>query len=382
MEKSDHPKLKIAAVGDISFAGAYADRPTPDVFSMVQSIFEKADIVVGNLEGPLYDGNSAVPGKCTIRGNTGWARILKNAGINTVSLANNHIMDHGEAGLFSSLSALKKVGIDAVGAGANIIEACKPIFKTINGCRIAVLARTSVIVDSPSYAGKVTPGVAFLDMGELLDTVRAIRKKAEAVLLMMHWGVEHYSYPTPEQRKQAKALIEAGVDIIIGHHPHVVQGYERLGQGVVAYSLGNFVFDEFEWMEKSINGRIRDLKLKLTPENRTGIILKASLENGQITISQVFTRMEGNGQVCEDDITLRMPDFEKFCMRLKKASYAEWWKLYAWRKEWDLRFKKRLSIKNLVLKIYRLRPRHAYELFRMFRNSLRITFGKSTNPYE
>ena len=240
MEKNDHPKLTIAAVGDISFAGAYADRPTAEVFSLVQSIFEKADIVVGNLEGPLYDGNSAVPGKCTIRGNTGWARVFKNAGINTVSLANNHMMDHGEAGLLSSLSVLKKEGIDAAGAGADIIEARKPLIKSIKGRRVAILARTAVIVESPSYADEKTPGVAFLDMEELVDNVKTCRKNADAVIVIMHWGIEHYSYPTPEQRKQAKELIDAGVDFIIGHHPHVVQGYERFWTRCSSLQLRKF----------------------------------------------------------------------------------------------------------------------------------------------
>ena len=158
MEKTSQTKLNIAAVGDISFAGANADKPTIEIFKSVQPLFAQSDIVLANLEGPLYDKNRAVSGKCTIRGNTGWADILKKVGIDIVSLANNHIMDHGKSGLLSTISALDKVGIVNVGAGVDISEASKPQFKEKNGYRVAVLARTSVIVESPSYADSQNTG--------------------------------------------------------------------------------------------------------------------------------------------------------------------------------------------------------------------------------
>jgi len=382
MKKIDSPKLSITAVGDISFAGANADKPSIALFNSVKTIFDEADIVIANLEGPLYDGNDAILGKCTIRGNTGWADVLKMAGIDIVSLANNHIMDHGKSGLFSTISVLDKKGIVTVGAGTDIGEACKPQFKEKNGYRVAVLARSSVIVESPSYAGEATPGVAFLEMEELVNNVITCRKQADAVVLLMHWGVEHYSYPTPAQRKQAKELIESGVDIIIGHHPHVVQGYERFGTGVAAYSLGNFLFHEFDWTAKMDDGTPRKLRLTLTPENRMGIILTATMEERQIEVSPVFTRIDENGRVCRDANLKREAELEQLCGQLSHGGYDRWWKLYALKKEWELRFRGRITVKNLILKIFRLRPRHARDLLRMACNSLRISYGKSTNPYE
>ena len=385
MRKMSQRTLTIAAVGDISFAGANVDKPTVDVFKSVQSIFAEADIIIANLEGPLYDGYRAVPGKCTIRANSGWADVLKTVGIDIVTLANNHIMDHGNDGLFSTLSVLDRKGIAHVGAGANLEKACKPFFVQINEYRLAFLARTSVIVNSPSYADGDNPGVAFLDMEELVNNVKACRNQADVVVVLMHWGIEEYSYPTPDQRKQAKRLIKAGVDLVIGHHPHVVQGYERFGSGIAAYSLGNFVFDEFEWMVKSNDGTTRKIGVHLTPENRKGIILTVTMADNQTKVVPVFTQIENNGRVSEDTAFQRAKDFEQLCSRLRKkfdAYYAWWWKLYSLKIEWKLRFGHRLAFKNIIAKSWKFRPRHIRELIRMIRNSLRISFGRSTNPYE
>ena len=227
-----------------------------------------------------------------------------------------------------------------------------------------------------------TPGVAFLDMQELVENVKTCRKQADKVVLLMHWGVEHYSFPTPTQRRQSKALIEAGVDIIIGHHPHVIQGFERIGEGLAAYSLGNFVFDEFEWKENSDNGPPRKLKLKLTPENKKGVILTVTIKDKQIEVSPLFTRIMENGRIYQDNIPQRVSEFDQLCRRFRYSDYVRWWKLYALKKEWKLRIQERIKAKNVFFKILRLRPEHARGLFRTIRNSVRISSGKSTNPYE
>ena len=385
MGKRHKQELKLAAVGDISFAGVNADKPTSFPFKSVQHILNGVDLVFANLEGPLYDGNHAIPGKCTIRGTSGWADILKTVGIDVVTLANNHIMDHGTDGLFSTISVLDRNGIAYIGAGADIEEARKAFITQINEFSVAILARTSVIVESPSYADRQTPGVAFLDMEDLINRVKECRNKADMVVLLMHWGIEEYSYPTPAQRKQAKELNKAGVDIIIGHHPHVVQGCERFRKGLAAYSLGNFVFDEFDWIAKLYNGSTRNLKLSLNSENRKGIIFTATLNENRIEIAPVFTQIDTSGSVTVDVDGQREKDFHQLCSRLKNYSittYSFWWKLYSFKKEWQMRFSSRMAARRLFYDIFKLRPRHARELFRMIRNSLRISFGKSTNPYD
>ena len=202
--------ISIVAVGDISFMGRHCDRPSLQVFATVTKMLKKADMTIGNLESPLTLKDNAIPGKCTLRGNTGWAKILKIASINIVSLANNHIMDYGEEGLHNTIDSLKQFGIRYVGAGNNIQEANAPIFLETTGGRIAVLARSSVEVKSRCYAGKDLSGAAFLDIDETLDNIRLCKKQSNMVLLLVHWGIEEYFYPSPKQRALGRRFFEAG----------------------------------------------------------------------------------------------------------------------------------------------------------------------------
>src|SRR4051812_43498982 len=119
--------LRLAAVGDISFEGPDADRPGMETFAHVAGILRQATLAVANLECALTSRGTPIPGKCTLRGNPGWAAILAQAGIGVVSLANNHVMDYGPEGLSSTLDALRHAGIAAVGAGATKQEACAPL---------------------------------------------------------------------------------------------------------------------------------------------------------------------------------------------------------------------------------------------------------------
>ncbi len=112
----------ICSAGDVSFQGRLSDTPSKDVFSNVAPFFEQSDLSIVNLENPLVDVESAqaVLGKCTLRGAEGWADILKQSGVKLVSLANNHLMDYGPEGLFSTLSALDRAGLPYIGAGKNL----------------------------------------------------------------------------------------------------------------------------------------------------------------------------------------------------------------------------------------------------------------------
>jgi hypothetical protein len=222
-------------------------------------------------------------------------------------------------------------------------------------------------------------------MEDLTNRLKECRKQVDTVVLLMHWGIEQYSYPTPDQRRQAKELIQTGVDIIIGHHPHVMQGYERFGKSVAAYSLGNFMFGEFEWTAKLNNGSTRNLKLSLTSENRKGIIFTVIMNENRIEIFPLFTQIDLKGSVDLDADSQRTKDFYQLCSRLKYYSfttYRLWWKLYSLKNEWHMRFSSRITFRKLFYNFFKLRPRHARELFRRVRNSVRISLEKSTNPYE
>jgi poly-gamma-glutamate capsule biosynthesis protein CapA/YwtB (metallophosphatase superfamily) len=137
---ADTPLLRIAAVGDISFEGAAADSRSAECFADVADGLRRADIAVANLECTLTGmGSNGVRGKCTLRGSPGWARVLKEAGVDLVTLANNHVMDFGREGLFATMEALQRAGVAFVDAGGNRDEACAPVFMELAQRRVAFL---------------------------------------------------------------------------------------------------------------------------------------------------------------------------------------------------------------------------------------------------
>jgi hypothetical protein len=375
--------VSIAAVGDISFTGPNTECPSLSVLSEVIPILKDCNIMVGNLESPLVTDAEPIPGKCTLHGDPRWAEVLRAGGIILVSLANNHMMDYGETGLFSTIQALDSAGIKYLGAGRDKKEACAPLFLDIRSKRIAFLARTSVIVSSPCYATGNRPGVAFLDIEETKERIRACRQGADLVIVLMHWGLEEYSYPSPSQRRTAKGLIEAGADLILGHHPHVMQGFEKIGHGLVAYSLGNVLFDDIQWSFFDQDGQRQDRLIKLSKENRKGGILKVAFsENGIESYEFIPTYIEPGGPVRIENTLDRKQEFSRLCSRLHWPGYSALWRLYSISKEWELRLKP-ISIGRLKwANLKKVRPKHFRELWEGMRRSGKITSEKSTNPYE
>lgn len=383
--------ITLAAMGDLSFMGRHADHPSPGVLSPAAPFFKECDLAIANLEGPLELGSQAVGGKCCLRSNPGWAGIIRDLGINMVTLANNHSMDYGEKGLFYTMRTLESAGIAYVGAGKNIKEACAPKILHISGKRLAFLGRTSVIVSSKSYAEENQPGVAFLDVNETKQSIKKCKESSDYAILFVHWGLEEYLYPSPEQRELAKEFMNAGADLILGHHPHVLQGIERMGNSLVAYSLGNFLMDEFEWSldlpgawQPVGAGKIPNpLPHDMTLDWRKTIILKIEIDKlGLIKTSETFTKLNQDTMVVVDADPNRKKEFDALSEKFGSSFYKYWWRLYAARREWALRIKTQVLPKNILRKIWKLRPRHIKQLFLSIRRSAGVAKGTTTNPYE
>jgi hypothetical protein len=375
--------IDIRAVGDISFVGKNAEQPNAEVFRNVSTILKAGDLVIGNLEGPLTRETSGLEGKCNLRGHPGWAQYLKEAGFTFLSLANNHMMDFGEQGLFDSIESLKKNDITFAGAGRNITEANAPVFLEIKGKRVAIIARSSVIVSSPVNATPTKAGVAFLDEQETIDTIRKCRREADLVILILHWGLEEYEYPSPSQRMLAHNFISTGVDIILGHHPHVLEGMEYFNGGLCVYSLGNFIFDDFNWNYRNPAGEEKEMKVKLLPGNRKGLILNLSCKKHRIhSVEKFFTEFGPDGFMEMKNEKSRLKHFEVLSRRLKFPFYTNIWKFYSSKMEWNLRLKKRFGIRNVIKKFLKFRPHHIKELLRSLKKTSAIASEKTTNPYE
>jgi poly-gamma-glutamate capsule biosynthesis protein CapA/YwtB (metallophosphatase superfamily) len=291
-------------------------------------------------------------------------------------------MDFGEAGLLETIAFLDRAGILYVGAGKNLEEALKPVIVSLGQTRIAFISRSAVIVSSKTHAETSCAGIAPFDLREAIDTITACKKKAGIVILLIHWGMENYSFPSPEQRLWATKIVEAGADAILGHHPHVLQGIERIGSALVAYSLGNFLFDDFT-CEIHTSHSLTESDIRLSLENKKGLALTISFdEKNAATFEPTFSIIGENGKIYLDQNSDRVPNFEALCKRLTWPLYARRWKLYSLKREWDLRIKPKVFPRGFLRKLLKVRPQHFIELFNTIRRSSKITSGKSTNPYE
>jgi poly-gamma-glutamate synthesis protein (capsule biosynthesis protein) len=165
------------------------------------------------------------------------------AGIDLFTLANNHILDYGQIGLTDTFAYLEEASLLYVGAGRNVEEAFEPAIVDVNGIRTAFLGFSRVVPQASWKAGPDWPGVAeTYDYTRAVDAVARAKEAADLVVVLAHWGEERASLPNRHQVDLARRYIDAGADLIVGSHPHVLQGFECYKGKWIAYSLGNFVF--------------------------------------------------------------------------------------------------------------------------------------------
>ncbi|HIL05157.1 MAG TPA: CapA family protein [Acidimicrobiia bacterium] len=239
----DPPRIwTLLAGGDVLL-----DRTEPegiDPFTKVQPDLASADVAIVNLEMAITERGEPYDKEYVFRAPGSAALTLVGAGIDVVSLANNHVFDFGREGLEDTISVLDEVGILRPGAGSNNAEAYAPRILTLdNGVRVAFVSATAV-VPGGFASGADRPGVADAKWAtpRVLAAVRAAAAGNDVVVVSLHWGVEREPCPNEEQRTLAQQIIEAGADLILGHHPHVLQPIETFDRSVIAYSLGNFAW--------------------------------------------------------------------------------------------------------------------------------------------
>lgn len=242
--------VSLIVVGDIMLSRKVAGRIKAhnDVnypFLNIADFIKKADIAFGNLENPITLGRTIGPDEFILRADPGVEQALKNAGFDILSLANNHTPDFGEEGLTGTLKYLDNVGINYVGAGKNAEEAQKPAYITKKGTTFAFLAYNDTDVVPKKYeAAENRAGTAFMRSGQMIEAVKKAKQNADFVIVSMHAGVEYTKEPNNSQVNFAHMAIDAGAELVIGHHPHVVQPIEKYNGKYIFYSLGNFVFDQ------------------------------------------------------------------------------------------------------------------------------------------
>jgi len=229
-------------------------------FEKVGPFLASADITFGNLECAVLPGRRIKSGEFMFRADPGAVEGLSFAGFDVLSLANNHSLNFGHRGLVETQEYLRAAGIDTVGAGQTIVEAHRPVFKRSKGMTFAFLAYANTSIVPASYvAGRNSSGTTDLNVAQMEKDVRFAKGLADVVIVSMHAGDEYVlTTPNAAQRKFAYRAIDAGARVVVGHHPHVVQEIERRGDGLIFYSLGNFVFDQM-WSRKTREGAIVEL---------------------------------------------------------------------------------------------------------------------------
>lgn len=241
-------KYTLLFVGDImlsrgvgSVMKARGDWLSP--FRKIAGRLLAADLAFGNLECPISDQGRNLHHLYSFRANPRALEGLKEAGFRVVSQANNHAYDWGPQALLDSLQRLRAAGIETVGAGQNDLQAHYPAIVDLGGLKVAFLAYVDVD-PKEATAGVDRPGVAWLEPERVLADIRFARPLADLLVVCPHWGVEYATTPTRGQVNLARRMIDAGADVIVGSHPHVTQPLEHYHGRWIAYSLGNFVFDQ------------------------------------------------------------------------------------------------------------------------------------------
>lgn len=242
------PSVEVLAVGDIMPARWVERRLRANgygyPFAETAEILRGGQITFGNLESPLAEGEPVEAFQMVFRGDPEFAPALRDAGFDIVSTANNHAGDQGEAGIASTLEALEGAGISVAGSGDGPRAATPAVIETPTGS-VAFLAYADGRWFPDSYvAGESRQGVNLLEGEKIAADVRAARELADFVVVSMHAGTEYQPLPDSVQRGAAQAAAKAGASLVIGHHPHVLQPIETIGTTTVAWSLGNFVFDQ------------------------------------------------------------------------------------------------------------------------------------------
>ena len=213
-------------------------------FDGVAPLLSAADLAIVNLETVVAIRGRAQPKRYVYRAHPMLLRAASEAGIDVVNLANNHAWDLGEAGLLSTLDAVAEAGLRAVGGGRDRAEAEAPALIDVRGTTVAIVGVGRV---GPMRGARAQPGrpgiTSGFDAPRMIAAVEAAADRADVVVVTVHLGRERRSCPQPDDRRFVEALLDAGASVVVGHHPHRIQPIEHADGTLVAYSIGNLVFD-------------------------------------------------------------------------------------------------------------------------------------------
>lgn len=317
----------------ISICGDFAPRNTvlrrieqndiEELFCEVKPILISSDLSIINLEAPAYEGNSPIlksgPNlKCPLS----TINALEAIGCNCVTLANNHLKDHGEQGVISTIEAIKKTSIDYVGAGKNISEAERILYKGEDEIKVAII---NLCENEFSIATEDSAGCNPLNPVRNYYKIIEAKKNANFVIVIIHGGTETYNLPTPRMKETYRFFIDAGADAVINHHQHCYTGYEVYKNSPIFYGIGNFCFDNGIDVNKDWNeGYIVQLFLEKNKQIDFNLIPYTQTISNEHYITILKDRRDFDNQIIKlnkiiDDDNELNKQYSEECKKRKKT---------------------------------------------------------------
>lgn len=234
------PSITLNFGGDCTFSDHYSlNIKLNDIHKTFENIpwFSQADITMVNLESCISSRGNKLEKEFNFRMHPKYLPVLKYGGIDIVNLANNHIVDYGLTGMKDTFYYLDSMNIKYVGAGLNLEQARKPAIFNIRGIKIGFLGYSFAFA-----ANKNSWGTVPIDTNIIKEDLHNLKQKVDFIVVNFHWGKERSNYASTEQQRIGRFTIDNGANVVIGHHPHVLQAVEQYKGGYIAYSLGNFIF--------------------------------------------------------------------------------------------------------------------------------------------
>ena len=340
--------ITINILGDIcpawGFRKSFDEGDEAKIFGNVLPLLQESDLTIANLECPLSDRGSPATktGPC-LRGKLSDMSVLKRAGVDVVSLANNHILDYGQEAFFDTLEAAQREGILTVGAAQNLTAAKTPLIIERDYLKIGLLSfaeeEFSIASDSRGGASLFDPYCAF-------DEIAEARKKCDYLIILYHGGIEHYELPSPLLQKKCRKMIQSGADLVLCQHSHCIGSFETYQDGAILYGQGNAVFGKRDGNSRWNQGMLVSIELTKSTHNVTFRVFEAN-DSGISILPNEAERIE---QMKELSARLNDPDYirEKwnvFCCK-QEAGYIP--ELLGWGR---IRNKLNRTLKNRLVNI-------------------------------
>ena len=266
--------MKIAFLGDIALVGQYNEKKDFDVSKSIdylKKLLAQYDFIVANLESPLTDKTTSFVCKSMhLRTKKENVRVLKELGVDAVTLANNHILDFGRKGLNDTINTLEAAGIGWYGVDG------KTLFLEMDE-KICLSGFCCYSANGTGYIdAKRKNGINALTLEKAMSQLKNDKESGAVSIVSIHWGLEHTNYPAYEHIKLAEKIAQMNQAVIHGHHPHIIQGIQRKDNGsIVAYSLGNAIFDTVV----SLNNKF---SVEMNEQNRKALVLDVEIKDGRI----------------------------------------------------------------------------------------------------